>query len=106
MALTGYPDGQPKSFPNQFASNFTSTGLIGFNFGFNAGLIKIIIDGGGPAYIDLTGTGGHAGAQTTNGYRLSSADLLTDWYNVGVPHAGMALSATSTSLTGRVGAWG
>lgn len=112
MPLGTYPDGQPKSFSNQYSNNSitaTSTvasGSTGFltntlDFKFGSGLIKAIIDGGGPAYVQFNGQ-----AATTNDYKLSSADLLTDWYTVGIPISGVSIGATSTSLAMRIGAWG
>jgi hypothetical protein len=111
MALTGYPDGQPKSFASQAQDNaitatstVVSTGALqyGANFGFGAGLMKLVVDSGGPAYVSLKSTG----PATTGDYKLTSGDLLTDWYNVGVPFSGFCLCATSTSLVARYGAWG
>jgi hypothetical protein len=111
MSLSGYPEGQPKSFANQFADNAitatstaVSTGALqyGAAFGFGAGLMKLVVDSGGPAYVRINSTG----PATTADYKLTSGDLLTDWYNVGVPFSGVALCATSTGLNARVGAWG
>lgn len=105
MPLSGYPDGQPTSRPNQFASNIvgtTSTGSIPLAFGFNAGLMKLSIDGGGPVFISLDGN-----PASTQSYKLTSGDLLTDWYDVGIPWAGINyFQGTSTALQMRIGAWG
>ena len=100
-----------RSFPNQFSGALTatstsnSTGTLqttgAVDFGFNAGLIKMVIDAGGPAYVQFNGN-----QATTGDYRLSSADTLTDWYDIGVGVAGISLCATSTVLSMRLGAWG
>jgi hypothetical protein len=74
---------------------------VALAFGFGAGLAKAIVDSGGPAYIQLNGQ-----PATTNDYKLTSGDLLTDWYNIGVPISGMSVASTSTALAMRVGAWG
>lgn len=96
-----YPDKQARSYGNQFAQNVLSSGLSNVDFGFGAGLIKMVVDSGGPAYVQLNGQ-----PATTNDYKLTSGDLLTDWYNIGVPQSGVSFAATSTVLNMRVGAWG
>lgn len=112
--MPGYPDGMPAGFSNQFASQIvgtTSTGAVGggstgvltttLNFNFGAGLMKVVIDSGGPAYVQLNGN-----TASTADYKMTSGDLLTDWYNIGVPFSRVSLAATSTALNMRVGAWG
>lgn len=106
----GYPDGMPHSVPNQWSdpaivttSTVGSTGVLQYAsaFGFNAGLMKVIVDSGGPCYMRLS-----TGPASTSDYKLTSGDLLTDWYDVGVPWSGLSLCATSTALAARAGAWG
>lgn len=114
MALRGYPDGQPVSVPNQNTGALGATSTVGnastgaltnssgvTYFGFNASLMKIIIDSGGPAYIQLNGN-----LATTADYRVTSGDTLTDWYDLGVSFGAISICATSTGLSGRFGAWG
>ncbi len=71
------------------------------DFGFQAGLIKIIVNAAGPAYIQMNGS-----VATTADYQLSTGDTLTDWYNVGAGLSGLSIAATSTGMSLRVGAWG
>ena len=94
---------------NQFAlqlnGSTTTVNTQAFNFG--AALMKIVVDSGGPIYVQLNGN-----AATTADYKLTSADTLTDWYDVGSPFSGISIaqqytSAVSTAgLTARIGAWG
>ena len=96
-----YPDRMPKSQANQYGQTLLSSGLVAPDFGFGAGLIKLVVNSGGPAYIQMNGQ-----VATTNDYPLTSGDLLTDWYNIGVPVNGLSIVSTSTALSIRVGAWG
>jgi hypothetical protein len=102
------------SYPSQYSSGtITTTSTVSSNstgtlnstqandWGFNAALVKIVIDGGGPAYLQLNGQ-----SATTNDYKLSSGDTLTDWYDIGVGLAGISVAATSTGISMRIGAWG
>lgn len=102
-----------RSFSNQFAVGVLSTtttslgstnvltSLQAIDFGFVAGLMKLVVDSGGPAYLQLNGQ-----TASTADYRLSSGDTLTDWYDVGAGFSGISITATSTGLSMRVGAWG
>lgn len=100
-----------RSFANQYAVVLTATSTSGstgvlqstgaVDFGFCAGILKMVIDVGGPAYIQLNGQ-----TATTADYKLTSGDTLTDWYDIGVGMSGLSLCATSTALSMRVGAWG
>lgn len=110
--ISGYPDGQPRNFPNQFAGAISTTstvesGSTGFltstaarSFGFGAALLKTVVDGGGPAYLQF-----NSNVVTTADYRLSTGDALTDWYDFS-PFSGISIGATSTALSMRIGAWG
>jgi hypothetical protein len=103
-----------RQFPNQFAQavvNTTSTGAAGagstsvltntLDFGYQMGLMKIIVNAVGPAYIQMNGQ-----TATTNDYQLSTGDTLTDWYDIGCGLSGISIAATSTGMSLRIGAWG
>lgn len=100
-----YLDTQPVSRANQFSgatTPSTSTSPSTFDFKFGAGLVKMVIDSGGPAFIQFNGN-----PATTGDYKLTSGDFLTDWYNIGVTVSGVSVhGGTSTALNMRVGAWG
>lgn len=110
MPLQGYPDGQPRSFPNHFAAIVNSTSTVlgstsptaGFAaFGFNASLVKLRVDAG-TAYVALNSTG----LATTGDFKMTTDDLITDFYGCGGGIAGLSFTATSTSAVLRIGAWG
>lgn len=101
-----------RSYPNQFSANITTTstgsGSTGFllstgaaDFGFNAALLKMIVNGAGPAYIQFNGN-----PATTNDYQLSTGDTLTDWYDIGAGASTLSIGSTSTGFSMRLGAWG
>ena len=102
---SGYPDGPATQRVNQFASvitGSTSTGATAFPFGFAASLMKLVIDSGGPAFLQLNGN-----AATTSDFKLSSSDLITDFYDMGIGISGLSVTpGTSTVLSMRIGAWG
>src|SRR5215831_2872573 len=95
---------QNKQYVNQFAgvinatSTVASTGVLSstaaIDWGFNAALVKMVIDSGGPAYLRLVGN-----TASTSDYKLTSGDTLTDWYDIGVGLAGISITATSTGLS-------
>lgn len=113
----GYPE-MPRNFGNQFANNtLTMSGTSGGgpsgstvgstaflvntqNFGFVASLIKVNVDAGA-LYLNLSGN-----VATTADFKLTSGDLLTDFYDIGSGVAGISFAATSTAPTFRMGAWG
>jgi hypothetical protein len=102
-----------RSFHNQYSAalNTTSTGAAGagstgalsatVDFGFPAALLKLSVQSGGPAYLQLNGQ-----TATTADYPLSTGDALVDWYDVGVGLSGLSFMSTSTGTVLRVGAWG
>jgi hypothetical protein len=104
-----------RSFPNQFANSLVSTtstvangpnlGSTGslyatLDFGFQAALMKIIVNSG-TAYLQLNGQ-----TATTNDYQLTTGDTLTDWYDVNEGMSGISVCATSTAMSLRLGSWG
>jgi len=101
-----------RSYPNQFSAAFGSTSTGGgstgtllstgmTDFGFPAALAKVVIDAAGPAYLQLNGN-----PATTNDMRLTTGDGVIDFYDMGVGLSGISICATSTGMTGRLGAWG
>jgi hypothetical protein len=103
---------QYKANASQFATTLTTTstasGSTGFllstqaaDFGFNAALLKIAADGAGSAYVQLNGN-----PATSSDFKLSTGDAMADWYDVGSGVCGVSIGSTSTSFSGRIGAWG
>lgn len=105
------PLDQARSFANSFANNnlsVSSTGAgstapvtAGLGFGFNASLVKVIVDVG-TVYLNFTSTI----LATTSDHKQTSGDGPQDYYTFGVPVGGMCFAATSTAPAVRVGAWG
>lgn len=78
----------PRQFPNQFSAVVTSTGE-GIDFGFGASRLRLVNDGGVPAYFSLTST-----TPSTGDARVQPLEE----FNEPVPNThGMALATTSTA---------
>lgn len=90
--------GIPKSYPNQYAASAQSSGTVTVDFGFDAGLVRLVVDTG-TLYVRLSTT------PSTDGFKMTSGETH-DFYNAGVGVRGLALASTSTAPTYRLGAWG
>jgi len=90
-----------RSYPNQFATNYASTGVVTVSFGFNASLIRIMVDTGS-ANISFT----TSPATTADAFFRMTSGETHDFYDLGVSIYGLSLASTSTGATGRIGAWG
>ena len=97
MGVSAY--GLPKSYPNQYAANPASSGATALDFGFDAGLVKLMVDVGS-IYVQLDGN-----AATTVSFKLTSGEQH-DFYDLGVPMRGLAYTSTSTAASFRIGAFG
>lgn len=103
-----------RSFPSQFsvgvlvttstvnaASTSVLTSTTAADFGFQAALIKTVVDASGPAYLRFDGQ-----IASTSDFPLTTGDTVMDWYNFGTGASGVSICATSTAFKMRIGAWG
>lgn len=86
-------------------STAVSTGALGSTgaqeFGFLATHLKMAVDASGPAYLRFNGIT----TASTSDFILTTGDGLREWFHVGTV-GGMTITATSTAMSIRIGAWG
>lgn len=102
-----------RSFPGHFVipvlvttstslgSTAVLTNTVATDFGFQAAVLKLCADAAGPAYVRLDGQ-----VASTADFAVSTGDGLIDWYDLGTGLSGVSITATSTGLKVRLGAWG